>query len=141
MEDPVFINRQLSIPQEELSWRFSRAAGPGGQNVNRVSTKVELSFDVAHSPSLSAEQRQLLEENLASQLDDGVLRITVQSERSQWRNRQAALLRLKAVLREALVERRVRKPTRIPSASRERRLQNKKHQKRLRQMRQVPRDE
>lgn len=141
MEDPVFINRQLSIPQEELSWRFSRAAGPGGQNVNRVSTKVELSFDVAHSPSLNAEQRQLLEENLASQLDDGVLRITVQSERSQWRNRQAALLRLKAVLREALVERRVRKPTRVPSASRERRLQNKKHQKRLRQMRQVPWDE
>lgn len=140
MEEVVFINRQLRISTDELSWRFSRAAGPGGQNVNRVSTRVELSFDIAHSPSLSEEQRVLLLEYLAPFLTDGVLSITVQSERSQWRNRQLALQKLNALLRGAFTERKSRIATRVPHASRERRLQEKRHEKLRRSMRRVPPD-
>ena len=99
----ITINRRLAIPLSELRFHFSRSGGPGGQNVNRRETRVELLFDLQHSASLSAPQRERLLQRLSGQLDsDGILRIVVTSERSQLRNRQEAIARFALFLRDAL---------------------------------------
>lgn len=123
----VEINNQLTIPDEELSFEFSRSSGPGGQNVNKVSTRVTLLFDVAGSPSLSEEQRAKIKNNLATRITKaGVLRVTSQKHRSQRANREAAVERLSELIREALRPRRPRRKTRVPRGVKERRLQEKK---------------
>ncbi|HSJ58901.1 MAG TPA: alternative ribosome rescue aminoacyl-tRNA hydrolase ArfB, partial [Anaerolineae bacterium] len=113
MEDDVIrIDNQLSIPAAELDFRFSRSSGPGGQHVQKSSTRVELLFDVAGSPSLTDDQRARISKRLENYLDaDGVLHLTSQSERSQWRNRQEAVDRFAELLRSALKRRKKRKPT------------------------------
>ena len=123
----ILITPTLSIPLDELSFRFSRAGGPGGQHVNRSETRVELMFDVAGSPSLNEWQRGRIMEKLAGHIDSqGLLHLAASSERSQYRNRQEAIERFRVLLARALRPRRRRRPTRPTSASRERRLQQKR---------------
>lgn len=142
MPELIHINRHLSIPYEELRWRFSRAGRPGGQNVNHTATRVELLFDVGRAPSLSEEQRALLLERLSALLDsDGILRVTAQSERSQLQNRHDAVIRFSMLLRSALVAPTSRIATRVPRFSRERRLSEKRRAQVRRNQRRVPPDD
>lgn len=135
-EELVWITDQLAIPLAELEFRFSRSGGPGGQHVNRSATRVELRFDVAHSPSLSEEQRQRALERLAGRLDsEGVLRVVAESERSQWRNRQEAVERFRMLLRQALHIPRRRRRTRLPAWARERRLAEKRRRSEIKRHR------
>ena len=132
----VEINGQLTIPDEELSFEFSRSSGPGGQNVNKVSTRVTLLFDVAGSPSLTDEQRSRITSRLATRITKaGKLRVSSQKHRSQRANREAAVERFSELLRETLRRKRPRRRTRVPRSVRERRIQEKKHRGELKRRR------
>mgnify|MGYP000365601865 CR=1 FL=1 len=121
------VNPQLSIPMDELHFRFARSSGPGGQNVNRTATRVELLFDVQNSSSLSAEQRLLILRRLRRYIDQrGVLHLFSQGTRSQLRNREEVVERLRVLLDKSLQTPRKRLATRPSPASRERRLLNKR---------------
>jgi ribosome-associated protein len=123
----LVITRRLTIPVAELRERFSRSSGPGGQGVNTTDSRVELSFDVAGSPSIPADLRERLLERLAPRLVDGVVTIAASEHRSQLMNREAARARLVKLLEEAAAPpppaRRATKPSR---GSKERRLAAKK---------------
>ena len=135
-DDLLYINDEVSIPRAELSFRFSRSSGPGGQHVQKSSTRVELLFDVAHSPSLSDEQRARVLKRLAGYVDsEGVLHLVAQSERSQHRNREEVVERFQALLQKALKRRKRRKPTGPTSASREKRLRQKRQRSEIKQKR------
>jgi len=135
-DDYLYINDQLSMPLAELGFRFSRSSGPGGQHVQKTSTRVELLFDVANSPSLSEAQRAQVTERLAQYLDSaGILHLVAQSERSQLRNRQEVLARFQALIHRALKRRKVRRSTRPTAASVERRLRAKRQRSSVKQMR------
>ena len=125
--DQLRLNQQLVIPSAELSWRFSRASGPGGQNVNKTDSRVELLFDLARSEALPILLKTRALQRLAAGLVDGVVVITAAEYRSQLRNREAALVRLAQLLRAAIAApsppRRATRPSR---GSVERRLQAKK---------------
>jgi ribosome-associated protein len=117
----------FTIPDSELVVRATRAGWPGGQHVNKASTRVEVVWDVAASPSLSINQRERLLERLAAKLDSrGCLRVVADEHRSQLRNRQAALERLKALVAAALRPRKRRIPTKPTAASIRRRLDAKR---------------
>jgi ribosome-associated protein len=111
----------LEIPMSELTWRFSSSGGPGGQNVNTSNTRVELRLELEGSRALSEEQRQLLIGRYGP-----VLRVVVSDERSQLRNRQLALARLAATIREGLAVQVSRRPTRATKASQRRRVEAKR---------------
>jgi ribosome-associated protein len=116
----------IALREEELDFSFLRASGPGGQNVNKVETAVQLRFDVRNSPSLPEGVRQRLERLAGRRLtQDGVLVISAQRFRSQERNRQDAVERLVALIREAEIPPIPRRPTRPTVASRRRRLKSK----------------
>ncbi len=126
-QEVIRINERLAIPLEEITFRFSRSSGPGGQNVNRTASRVEMLFDVASSPSLGEAERALLLRHLAPHLDGrGVLRLVSQESPSQWRNRQEVLARFQALLARGLRPRRPRLATQPTAASRERRLRAKR---------------
>lgn len=132
----LFVSPEISIPEWELNETFIRATGPGGQNVNKVSTAVQLRFDVVHSPSLPEEIKQRLM-NLAGNrmTKEGILVITAGQFRSQDQNRQEARRRLIFLMRDALYKPAKRIPTAPSKASKEKRLQAKVKQglrKRLR---------
>ncbi len=123
----IVINGSLSIPDSELSFTFSRSSGPGGQNVNKVSTRVTLLFDVGKSPTLSPGQRDLLLERLRTRINrEGILRVVSSRHRTQGANREAATEKFAALLREALKLKRPRKKPAIPRSLVERRLREKK---------------
>ncbi len=131
--------RGVDIPDDELGWRFSRSGGPGGQSVNTADSRVELSFDVAGTPSLPRHLRDRAVARLTKRLVDGVITVTASEYRSQHRNREAARARLLALLVEATAPpappRRATKPTR---GSRERRLAGKKRRSQTKSMRRRP---
>lgn len=130
------INDQLAIPVEELTFRFSRSSGPGGQHVQRSDTRVELLFDVANSPTLSDDQRERIRARLAGYMDhDGVLHLFSSATRSQLDNRADVVARFQALLASALRPRKRRIPTRPTPASRERRLAEKRLRSRIKQAR------
>jgi ribosome-associated protein len=136
---PVHVRGEVWIPERELRWRFSRAGGPGGQSVNTSDSRVQVSLDVAGSPSLDDVLRPRLLERLAGRLVDGVLTVTATEHRSQWRNRQVAEQRLSALLREAAAPpRRPRRPTRPTRASQRRRLDAKKRRGETKRLRRLP---
>jgi ribosome-associated protein len=130
------VNEQLSIPLAELEYRATRSGGPGGQHVNTSSTRVEVTFDVGASPSLTDEQRARLMERLASRIDgSGMLRMGSSAQRSQHQNREDVTARLARVLGDALKERKARKRTRVPRAAKEARLKTKKKRSETKQRR------
>ncbi|MGH3454682.1 MAG: alternative ribosome rescue aminoacyl-tRNA hydrolase ArfB, partial [Nocardioidaceae bacterium] len=103
----------ITVPADELSWRFSRASGPGGQSVNTADSRVELSYDVARSRALSEPQRARAMSRLGGRLVEGVLTVTASEHRSQLRNRRAAAARLAETLADALAPPpKPRRPTR-----------------------------
>lgn len=127
MPGPLQVTSSLVVPEAELSWRFSRSSGPGGQSVNTSDSRAELSYDVARSTALSDLQRTRALDRLASRLVDGVLTVAASEQRSQLQNREAAERRLAQLLREAVAPPpRARRPTKPTRGSQERRLQEKK---------------
>jgi ribosome-associated protein len=132
----IEINHQISIAESELRFDFIRASGPGGQNVNKVSSAVQLRFDVANSPSLPEEVRQRLAHIAANRITkDGVLILEASQFRTQEQNRQEAIDRLVELLRRAAHKPKPRKRSHPTAASIERRLERKRRrslQKRLR---------
>ncbi len=133
------VTSHLSIPLSELNIRTARSGGPGGQHVNKVETKVEVLFDVAHSAALSPAQRLLILDHLASRIDSsGVLRVAEQRSRSQYQNKQLAFERLAELLRRALRPRPHRVPTKPTKRSQAKRVEAKRRvgeKKKLRNVR------
>ena len=136
MDEELRISRTCRIPVEELHWSFSGSGGPGGQHANTANTRVELRFDVAASPSLGPRQRARLLERLGP-----VVRVVASDERSQLRNRQLALERLRSRLAEALKETRPRRPTAPSRGKREARLQAKHRRSEVKRHRARPEPE
>jgi ribosome-associated protein len=133
---PLTINDRLSLPEEELVFTASRSGGPGGQNVNKVSSRVTLWFDVLASPSLSDEEKQRLLQKLPTRINkEGRLWVTAQQSRSQADNRELAKKRLVELLQEALFKPRPRWKTRVPRRVREGRLTEKKKHGQLKAVR------
>ena len=132
----IRITDQLSILEDELKFTASRSRGPGGQHLNKASTRVTLRFDLANSPSLSPDQKQLLQERLPTRISkQGVLRVVSQKTRSQAANRKAALKRFVELLQQSLELRPERKPLRMPSAATEKRIADKKRRGHLKRER------
>jgi ribosome-associated protein len=125
------------LRKDEIQIRFIRASGPGGQNVNKVSTAAQLHFDVANSPSLPDDVRQRLIQLAGHKMtEDGVLVITARKYRTQEQNRQEAIDRLAALVRQAMQKPKKRRKTKATLASKKRRLEAKRRRslkKRLRQ--------
>jgi ribosome-associated protein len=136
---PILIVTSLvRIPVSELHFRTSRSSGPGGQNVNKLETRVELLFDIVRSPSLTDEQRERILLNLGSRIDgDGVLHISSQRSRSQWENKQGTIEKLVSLLREVLKVRRKRIKTAPTRSSNETRVQQKKKHSQKKKLRRV----
>jgi ribosome-associated protein len=133
----IRVTAQISIDEREIEESFVRSSGPGGQNVNKLSTAVQLRFDVRHSPSLPNDVSARLQRLAGSRLTrDGVLVIIAQSHRTQGRNRQDALDRLVDLIRRAAVAPIKRRPTKPTRASRERRIEGKKRHARTKRLRQ-----
>ncbi|KNB51463.1 alternative ribosome rescue aminoacyl-tRNA hydrolase ArfB [Streptomyces caatingaensis] len=124
---PHVIRGAVALPEAELVWRFSRSSGPGGQHVNTSDSQVELRFDLAATEALPAVWKERALERLAGRLAGGVLTVRASEHRSQWRNREAAAVRLAALLAEATAPPpKPRRATRIPRGINERRLREKK---------------
>lgn len=124
----------------EISFTFARSGGPGGQNVNKVNTRATLWLDLARSPSLSADEKNIIRRKLAARVGhDGFLHLTLSRFRTQAANRAAALERFFELLAAALTPKLVRKPTKVPRGARVRRLESKRAQSlRKRQRRSRP---
>jgi ribosome-associated protein len=138
----IRINDQVAIDDGELGFEFSRSSGPGGQNVNKVETKVRLLFDVRASASLTADQRDRIEERLATRITkDHVLHVTSQRHRTREANRRAAIERFVELLDEALEEKEPRIPRKVPKAQRKRRLESKRRRSQKKALRTRPEDE
>jgi ribosome-associated protein len=138
----IFIAPGLSIDEREIEERFIRASGPGGQNVNKLSSAVQLRFDAAHSPNLSPGMRTRLARLAGRRLNqEGILVITAQRHRTQGRNRDDAMGRLIALLQAAATPPAIRRPTRPTAASRQRRLATKQRRASIKRLRGSPPDE
>ncbi|GJQ20456.1 MAG: aminoacyl-tRNA hydrolase [Bacteroidia bacterium] len=141
MTNGVPVKPGLIIPFSELEFVTSRSAGPGGQNVNKLETRVEVRFNVHRSRILMEQERALILEKLANRIDrNGVLRVVSQESRSQWKNKQTALDRLAKLVRRALQPSKRRKPTGIPPAVRRKRLDSKRKRSEVKRLRRPPAD-
>ena len=128
--------RGITIPPDELTWRFSRSPGPGGQSVNTADSRAELSFSIADSAALPPVLKQRALTALEGRLAGGVLTVTSSEQRSQLRNREAAAARMSALLTEATAPPpRPRRPTRPTRASTERRLADKQRRSQTKRLR------
>lgn len=132
----IEISDSVSIPEEDLTFVASRSSGPGGQNVNKVSTRVTLHFDLENSPHLSSEQKERIRRKLPNRISkEGLLQVSSSQYRSQSANRKAALGRFAELLHKALQSQPRRKKTRVPEAVRQRRLEEKARRSRLKHLR------
>jgi ribosome-associated protein len=135
----LLVRDSLVLPERELHWRFSRASGPGGQGVNTTDSRVELSFDLAGTPSLPEPLRDRALSRLTGRLTDGVLTIVASEYRSQLRNRDAARDRLADLLRGAIApDPPKRRPTKPSAGSKRRRLDAKTRRSQVKRLRGRP---
>jgi ribosome-associated protein len=134
--ESIRVQRGLAIPLAEIRLRTSRSSGPGGQHAQKTETRVEATFDVEASSTLTAAQKRRIRTKAGP-----VLRAVAQDERSQWRNRELALERLAAAVRDALRTERLRRPTTPTAASRERRLTEKRARSRTKRLRRPPEED
>ncbi len=134
----IQITKDIALDEDELQFDFVRAAGPGGQNLNRVATAVQLRFDVRRSPSLTETVRARLMRLAGSRINkEGVLIINARRFRTQTRNRKDAIDRLIDLIRRAAQREKPRKKTRPSNAARDRRLQEKRRRSRIKNLRRV----
>jgi len=139
---PIWITGALTLDPSEIEESFVRSTGPGGQHVNTTSTAVQLRFDVRHSPSLTDDVRHRLERLAGRRLTrDGVIVLVAQGQRSQMRNREEALDRLVALVREAARPPTPRKKTRVSKAAKRRRVDDKKRHGAVKSLRRTRADE
>jgi ribosome-associated protein len=139
---PLRVSRSILIPEGELTWRFSRSSGPGGQSVNTADSRVSLSYDVASSTALGPVQRARALERLRGKLVDGVLTVHASSERSQLLNREAARERLAKMVAKAVAPPGPKRhPTKPSAAAVQRRLDAKRRRSRTKKLRRVGDDE
>jgi ribosome-associated protein len=135
----LVITPDVSIPDEEFEWKFIRSSGPGGQNVNKVSTAAQLRFDLEGSSVLTAGVKARLRALSGRRLTaDGTLLIVARNQRTQEHNRRDAEARLSELIRRALIAPKPRKATKPTRAARERRLEHKTHQGRTKRLRGRP---
>ena len=135
----VRINETLDIPDSELSFRYSRSSGPGGQNVNKVATKVTLLFVVADSAALSEHQQAVVAERLANRIaKDGVLHLSSERHRTRSANQRDAVERFALLVAAALAPRKRRRATGVPESSKHRRLEFKRQRSERKKLRSVP---
>jgi ribosome-associated protein len=136
-EDGVLpITDDVWVLRSELSFRATRSGGPGGQHVNTSSTRVELAWNVAETPSLTEEQRERVQQKLANRINaEGVLLLTEGGSRSQHQNKEAVTTRFQELLRQALHVPKARRKTKPSRASREKRLHAKRHRSEVKRLR------
>ena len=131
------ITKTLVIPSNEIKWRFSRSSGPGGQNVNKVESRVEIIFDLEDSKVLNDYQKEILKRNLKNKLVNNSLRLAVQEHRNQLLNRQLALMKFSSMIKNALKKPfKLRKSTQPTKASQKKRVEAKKKRGKLKKIRQ-----
>ena len=131
------ITKTLVIPSNEIKWRFSRSSGPGGQNVNKIESRVEIIFNLEDSKVLNDYQKEILKRNLKNKLVNNSLRLSVQEHRNQLLNRQLALMKLSLIVKNALNKPfKLRKSTQPTKASQKKRFQVKKKRGELKKSRQ-----
>jgi ribosome-associated protein len=135
----LLVSPALTIPASELSWRFSRSSGPGGQHVNTSDSRASVSWNIAESAVLSDSQRELLLSRLKRRLINGVVTVTASEQRSQLRNREIALTKLAELVADGLApEAALRRKTKRTRGSNYRRLDAKKQRSATKQQRQRP---
>jgi len=131
------ITKTLVIPSNEIKWRFSRSSGPGGQNVNKIESRVEIIFDLKDSKVLNDYQKEILKRNLKNKLVNNSLRLAVQEHRNQLLNRQLALMKFSSIIKNALNKPfKLRKSTQPTEASQKKRVEVKKKRGELKKSRQ-----
>jgi ribosome-associated protein len=131
------INKTLVIPSKEIKWRFSRSSGPGGQNVNKIESKVEIIYNLEESKVLNDNQKAILKINLKNKLVNNILRLVVQEHRNQLLNRQLALMKLSSIIKDGLNKPfKFRKSTKPTKASQRKRVEFKKKRGELKKSRQ-----
>jgi len=135
----VRINDQLDIPESEFSFRYSRSSGPGGQNVNKVATKVTLLFQVAESATLDDAQKTRISERLATRISKGgVLHVTSERHRTRSANQRDAVHRFANLLATSLKPRKRRRKTHVPTSAKRRRLESKRRRSEKKRLRSRP---
>ena len=131
------ITKTLVIPSNEIKWRFSRSSGPGGQNVNKIESRVEIIFDLEDSKVLNDYQKEILKRNLKNKLVNNSLRLAVQEHRNQLLNRQLALMKFSSIIKNALNKPfKLRKSTKPTKAAQKKRVEVKKKRGELKKSRQ-----
>ena len=131
------ITNKLVIPSYEIKWRFSRSSGPGGQNVNKIESRVEIIFDLEDSKVLNDYQKEILKRNLKNKLVNNSLRLAVQEHRNQLLNRQLALIKFSSIIKDGLNKPfKFRKSTKPTKASQKKRVEFKKKRGELKKSRQ-----
>ena len=131
------ITKTLVIPSNEIKWRFSRSSGPGGQNVNKIESRVEIIFNLEESKILNDYQKEILKRNLKKKLVNNSLRLAVQEHRNQLLNRQLALMKFSSIIKNALNKSfKLRKSTQPTKASQKKRVEVKKKRGELKKTRQ-----